>query len=125
MPSPHRDFWRKRGLDRHHSAGHTFGRLRVFLNASSGAGQTFSFVFSDTQSSSDLTTMAMLFSTSGSLSNSCYIVYDSCRGIRSGFLATMHKGSGSKLVGSTTVLQNSQCAVWDGFHEFFPACPKS
>ena len=54
--------------------------------------------------------MAMLFSTSGSLSNSCYIVYDSVAGsIR--LFTDNAQGSGSKLVGSTTVLQNSQCAV--------------
>ena len=82
----------------------------VSPNASTGAGQTFSFVFSDTQSSSNLTAMAMLFSTSGSLSNSCYIVYDSVAGsIR--LFSDNAQGSGSKLVGSTTVLQNSQCAV--------------
>ena len=40
----------------------------VSPNSSTGAIQTFTFVFSDTQSSSNLTIMAMLFSTSGSLS---------------------------------------------------------
>jgi len=82
----------------------------VSPNASTGASQTFSFVFSDTQSSSNLTVMAMLFSTSGSLSNSCYIVYDRVAGsIR--LFSDNAQGSGSKLVGSTTVLRNSQCAV--------------
>ncbi len=57
----------------------------VSPNASSGATQTFTFVFSDTQSASNLTTMAMLFSTSGSLANSCYIVYDAVAGIHPAF----------------------------------------
>ena len=82
----------------------------VSPNASTGASQTFSFVFSDTQSASNLTTMAMLFSTSGSLSNSCYIIYDPVAGsIR--LFTDNAQGSGSKPVGSTTVLQNSQCAL--------------
>ena len=82
----------------------------VSPNASTGASQTFTFVFSDTQSASNLTNMAMLFSTSGSLANSCYIVYDRVAGsIR--LLTDDAQGSGSKPVGSTTVLQNSQCAV--------------
>ncbi len=82
----------------------------VSPNASTGAIQTFTFVFSDTQSASNLTNTAMLFSTSGSLANSCYIVYDPVAGsIR--LFTDNAQGSGSKLVGSTTVLQNSQCAV--------------
>ena len=82
----------------------------VSPNASTGASQTFSFVFSDTQSASNLITMAMLFSTSGSLANSCYIVYDPVAGsIR--LFTDNAEGSGSKPVGSTTVLQNSQCAL--------------
>ena len=79
-------------------------------NASTGASQTFTFVFSDTQSASNLTTMAMLFSTSGSLANSCYIVYDRIAATIRLFTDNA-QGSGSKPLGSTTVLQNSQCAV--------------
>jgi hypothetical protein len=82
----------------------------VSPNSSTGAIQTFTFVFSDTQSASNLTTMAMLFSTSGSLTNSCYIVYDRVAGsIR--LFTDNAEGSGSKPVSSTTVLQNSQCAL--------------
>ena len=82
----------------------------VSPNASTGAIQTFTFVFSDTQSASNLTNIAMLFSTSGSLANSCYIVYDPVAGsIR--LFTDNAQGSGSKPVGSTTVLQNSQCAL--------------
>jgi hypothetical protein len=54
--------------------------------------------------------MAMLFNTSVSFPNSCYIVYD--RNAASiTLLSDDALGSGSKLLGSTTVLQNSQCAI--------------
>ena len=82
----------------------------VSPNASTGASQVFTFAFSDTQNASNLTNTAMLFSTSGSLSNSCFIVYDPVAGsIR--LFTDNAQGSGSKPVGSTTVLQNSQCAL--------------
>ena len=82
----------------------------VSPNASTGAIQAFTFVFSDTQNASNLTNTAMLFSTSGSLANSCYMVYDPVAGsIR--LFTDDAQGSGSKPVGSTTVLQNSQCAL--------------
>ena len=54
--------------------------------------------------------MAMLFSTSGSLANSCYIVYDRIAASIT-LLSDDAQGSGSKPVASTTVLQNSQCAI--------------
>jgi hypothetical protein len=82
----------------------------VSPNSSTGASQVFTFAFSDTQSVSNLTNTAMLFSVSGSLSNSCYLVYDPVAGsIR--LFNDDAQGSGSKPVGSTTVLQNSQCAL--------------
>ena len=82
----------------------------VSPNASTGASQNFTFVFSDTQNAANLTIMAMLFSASGSLANSCYLVYDSVAGtIR--LFSDNAQGSGSKPLGSTTVLQNSQCSV--------------
>jgi hypothetical protein len=82
----------------------------VSPNASTGAIQTFTFIFSDTQSASNLTNTAMLFSTSGSLANSCYLVYDPVAGSIRLFNDNV-QGAGSKPVGSTTVLQNSQCAL--------------
>ena len=82
----------------------------VSPNSSTGAIQAFTFIFSDTQNASNLTNTAMLFSASGSLANACYIVYDPVAGsIR--LFTDDAQGSGSKPVGSTTVLQNSQCAV--------------
>ena len=82
----------------------------VSPNASTGAIQTFTFIFSDTQNAANLTNTAMLFSASGSLANSCYIVYDPVAGSIRLFTDDV-QGSGSKLVASTTVLQNSQCAL--------------
>lgn len=82
----------------------------VSPNASSGAVQTFTFVFSDTQDASNLTSMAVLFNTSATLPNSCYIIYEPATGTIK-LLSDDTRGAGSKPVGSTTVLQNSQCAV--------------
>jgi hypothetical protein len=82
----------------------------VSPNASSGASQVFTFVFSDTQSVLNLADMAVLFNTSVSFTNACYIIYD--RNAASiTLLADDGVGAGSKNVSSTTVLQNSQCAV--------------
>src|SRR5205085_110366 len=59
---------------------------------------------------SNLTNTAILFSTSGSLANSCYIVYDPVAGsIR--LFTDDAQGSGSKPVSSSVVLQNSQCSL--------------
>jgi len=81
----------------------------VTPNASTGAIQTFTFAFSDTQNASNLTNTAMLFSVSGSLANACYIVYDPVSGsVR--LFSDDAQGSGSKPAASTFVLQNSQCA---------------
>jgi len=82
----------------------------VSPNASSGAGQVFTFVFSDTQSALNLSGMAVLFNTSVSFTNACYIIYDRGAGSIT-LLADDGVGAGSKPVSSTTVLQNSQCAV--------------
>ncbi len=82
----------------------------VSPNASSGASQVFTFVFSDTQSALNLADLAVLFNTSVSFTNACYIIYD--RNAASiTLLADDGVGAGSKPVGSTTTLQNSQCAV--------------
>jgi hypothetical protein len=82
----------------------------VSPNNSTGAAQTFTFVFSDTQSASNLAAMALLFNTSVSFPNSCYIIYDRNAGSVT-LLSDDTLGSGSKPVGSTLVLQNSQCAI--------------
>ncbi len=48
----------------------------VSPNSGSGSTQQFSFVFSDTQSASNLTGLAMLFATSVTSVNVCQLVYD-------------------------------------------------
>ena len=82
----------------------------VAPNAGLGASQSFTFVFSDTQNASNITGMAMLFSPDGSLTNACYIVYDSSRGTVA-LVWNSTLGSDSKPLGSTVVLKNSQCSV--------------
>ncbi len=82
----------------------------VSPNESTGAIQVFTFVYSDSQSASNLAAMAMLFNTSVSFPNSCYIVYDRNAGTVA-LLSDDALGAGSKPLNSTTVLQNSQCAV--------------
>ena len=83
----------------------------VSPNASSGASQTFTFVFSDTQSASNLIGLAMLFNTtSASVTNACDIVYDR----NAGTVALVWDnagGSNTKLLSSSVVLKNSQCQI--------------
>jgi len=80
-------------------------------NASSGASQTFTFVFSDNQSASNLVGMGMLFNTtSATFTNACYVVYDR----NAGTIALVWDnaaGSDQKVLGSPALLQNSQCQV--------------
>ena len=84
--------------------------IRWLPMKATGASQVFTFVYSDTQSASNLAAMAILFNTSVSFPNSCYIVYDRIAGTVA-LLSDDALGSGSKPLNSTTVLQNSQCAV--------------
>jgi hypothetical protein len=83
----------------------------VSPNGSSGASQTFTFVFSDNQSAANLIGMGMLFNTtSASVNNACYIVYDRNAGTVS---LTWDSGAGAdpKALSSPVVLKNSQCQV--------------
>ncbi|MBZ5636355.1 MAG: hypothetical protein LAO55_24780 [Acidobacteriia bacterium] len=76
----------------------------------SGFMQTFTFVFSDSQSSANLAAAAMLFAPGLVAENSCYVVYDGNRGtIQLEWDSVM--GNAIKPVGSSTVLQNSQCSI--------------
>jgi Beta-propeller repeat len=83
----------------------------VSPNASIGSSQTFTFVFSDNQSASNLVGMGMLFSTtSATFTNACYVVYDR----NAGTIALVWDnaaGSDQKALGSPLQLQNSQCRV--------------
>ena len=75
-----------------------------------GAAGTFVFVFSDTQNASNLTAMAMLIGNSTSPQNTCQVVYD--RNVGSlALLWDSGSGSDSRQLGTSTVLQNSQCSV--------------
>ena len=82
----------------------------VSPNSSSGSSQVFTFVYSDTQNAANLSAVALLFNTSVAFTNACYVVYDPLGGTVA--LQTDDAlGSGSKAVGSSSVLQNSQCQV--------------
>jgi hypothetical protein len=83
----------------------------VSPNSGSGSSQQFSFVFSDTQNPANLTGLAMLFGTSITTANVCYIVYDRTQG-RVSLVWDGGGGSDSRPVASSTpLLQNSQCAI--------------
>lgn len=82
----------------------------VSPNASSGSGATFTFVFSDTQIANNITGMAMLFATSISPFNSCYMVFDRKGGTFS-LLWDSGFGADVRPIAGTNLLQNSQCAV--------------
>ena len=82
----------------------------VSPNSGSGASQEFTFVFSDTQNPANLTGLAMLFATSVTTSNVCYLVYDRNQGSIS-LLWDSGAGSNSKPIASAAILQNSQCQV--------------
>jgi len=83
----------------------------VSPNGGSGGSQTFTFVFSDNQSASNLVGMAMLFNTtSATVTNSCDLVYDR----NAGTIALVWDnaaGADQKVLASPLLLQNSQCRV--------------
>ena len=77
--------------------------------ASGGLRQTFTFVFSNSQSA-NLAAAAMLFSSSSVAENSCFIVYVRDSGtiqLESDDVTSIE----IKPVGSSSTLQNSQCAI--------------
>ncbi len=77
--------------------------------ASGGLSQTFTFVFSNSQSA-NLGVAAMLFASAPVAENSCLIVYDRNRGtiqLESDDVTSYE----IKPVGSSSILQNSQCAI--------------
>ena len=82
----------------------------VSPNSSMGSSQTFTFVFSDTQNALNITGMAMLFSTSLTETNACSLAVDRNAGTIS-LLWDGGAGSDTITIGSSTVLQNSQCAI--------------
>jgi hypothetical protein len=83
----------------------------VSPNGASGASQTFTFVFSDNQSASNLVGMAMLFNTtSATVTNACDLVYDRNAGTIA-LVWDSAAGADQKVLASPVLLQNSQCQV--------------
>ncbi len=82
-----------------------------------GLSQTFSFAASDTQNPQNLVATAILFSASGSATNACWVIYDRTAGTLS-LRWDNAAGQDTKLIGSTAVLQNSQCQVGAGSATF-------
>jgi hypothetical protein len=85
------------------------------VSPSSGSGSSPTFVFTETDSSSqvNLTGMSMLF-TSGaptSIANACYLVYNRTAATIGLWDNTGNTTLTTKGLGSATTLQNSQCAV--------------
>jgi Beta-propeller repeat len=82
----------------------------VSPNASMGSSQTFNFVFSDTQNPLNITGMGMVFNSSLTFSQACYIIVDRIEGtIALAYDSAL--GSSSKPFSSSAPLQNSQCTV--------------
>jgi hypothetical protein len=82
----------------------------VSPSGGSGFMQSFTFVFSDSQSSTNLAAAAMLFASVLAPQNACFVVYDRNRGTFQ-LESDDVTGNESKIVGSTTTLQNSQCII--------------
>ena len=82
----------------------------VSPNSGLGSSQTFTFVFSDTQNANNITGMGMVFNTSLSFTNGCYIIVDT----NAGTVALAYDsgtGSSSKPISSPATLSNSQCTL--------------
>jgi hypothetical protein len=79
-------------------------------NAGAGSSQTFSFVFSDTQSAANLSAAAILIAPSVVYTNACLLVYDRTQGTIQ-LESDSATGANAKPITSTAVLQNSQCTI--------------
>jgi hypothetical protein len=75
-----------------------------------GFSQTFSFVFSDSQSAANLSAAAILFAPSLVYPDSCFAIYDRNSGTIQLEWDNM-AGADAKPVNSTSTLQNSQCTI--------------
>ena len=82
----------------------------VSPNAGSGASQTFAFVFTDSQNAANLTSLGMLFAPSLTFSGACSISINPQAGTV-GLTSDNGLTTTTRLLGSSTTLQNSQCAV--------------
>jgi hypothetical protein len=82
----------------------------VSPDAGNGITQTFIFVFSDSQNAANLAAAAMLFAPLLDVQNSCYVIYDrNLKTLQLEWDSAM--GADVKPVGSSTPVQNSQCAI--------------
>ena len=77
---------------------------------STGTTQTFTFVFSDSQDAANLSAAGMLFASSLSYPNSCFVIYDRRRGTVQ-LESDDVTGASEQPVGSPIHLKNSQCEV--------------
>src|SRR5205823_64815 len=79
-------------------------------NNGTGAGQTFSFTFADAQNATNLTLVGVLFNnTAVGSANACALTYDRNAGTLS-LLRDNALALDSRTLGSSQVLQNSQCS---------------
>lgn len=85
----------------------------VTPNANSGAGTTFTFVYGDTVDASSLTAVAFMFNSSLTFSNACWAVIDRTQNTLA-LIADSGSGSNSVPLGSSNVVQNSQCVIAGG-----------
>lgn len=82
----------------------------VSPNANSGSVQTFTFVFSDSQNAANLTTLGMLVAPSVTFASACALSVNPQTGTV-GLMSDNGSTTTTRLLGSGTILQNSQCAV--------------
>jgi hypothetical protein len=76
-----------------------------------GAGAVFEFTVSELAGSNLITGMAILFSTSANVNNACYLNYDRAGNRVSVSYDNAAAGSSPVVLGSSTVLANSQCTL--------------
>ncbi len=79
-------------------------------SAGQGLGQSFIFAFSDSLNPQNLLSTEFQFSAAGSAVSSCDVIYNPVAGTIS-LLTDNALSQTSKLLGSGTILQNSQCQV--------------
>jgi hypothetical protein len=82
-------------------------------NAGAGTLQTFVFTVSDSSSQVNVTGLSMLFTTGAptNIANACYLVYDRRTSLIGLWDNTGNTTLATKGLGSSTTMQNSQCAV--------------
>jgi hypothetical protein len=91
--------------------------VAVTPSAGQGLGQTFTFAFADTQTPQNLLTTTVQFSATGTLANSCEVIYNRVEGTIS-LVWDSGLGQDIKALGSAQILQNSQCQVGAGSVSF-------